>query len=913
MNINAASFSPQVTSGDKSSGGSAFRSNLSGALANEGKKASNAINNNSQRAPLPPNHHHTKGVSSEQQQRHLPGHGKNQRQSNSKRSGNEREPGRGNTNGGGGSGGGGGKSGGGGGSNSKSRSQFLSMDSMVSSTVLSQANAQQHEKGKGNNKKNHVSLNHLLNFSFPEREEPQSTGPVRRRRNANYQPFNKDKFINANFRFLMNPSSNYEVFTMDPDVRVRWEDIEQVLIAVPQSCPICLQPPVAGRITKCGHVYCFSCILHYLALSESNKAWRKCPICWDAIYEKDLKSVRTSSSSSHLSHQSGVVEGYDQGEKEIAKQIATRQEVLLEMRLIQRSMNSTLALPRSKTFPLPETVLPLELRGQPPLEFYPDAMTFSRLMVSTPSRIIAELERDIISIEFSMEEAKTFEDANSQSEEIVFFEMALDKIRERKDQIQEDAKFFPRDALNRERILRHYIEHTTRGSNSPGDSNSNAEQNASNPENIAAATTQSHNAETPTFQDPNDIEVDHMQDGHAVAGVETGTNMLPSADTTTEVDPRVEHLAESEKVEVRQEKVPNQVTSVYYFYQAANGHHLYLQPLDIRILKQHFESYEHFPDSIVVKVIGIEETSLTEEVRKKCKYLGHLPLGCEVSFVDVALEQVVSPETLQPFEPELRLRRTKRREKEAREERERLEREHKLNPPKSSKRDESLFVNDPFFHVDASGGFPSGSIGILSSNGRKNSEADLLEAIRLSQLSLEESMPTLSEAHARATAGSSSSSSSSANQRLSNSNLRNTNNVEARPIPMRTRTRACTSASSSISPSAEQQQQQKSFGQHSSSYESNASVASSSTLPGGGGGISGSTALSSSSSTTLHSHQHSGPSTVWGTPSVQATRHHDDYYDDDYEDEHDYETEVYVKRGKKKVAVLMSNNSRRIR
>ena len=127
----------------------------------------------------------------------------------------------------------------------------------------------------------------------------------------------------------MNPRSDYAVYTMDADAPVRWEDIEQVLIAVPQSCPICLQPPVAARITKCGHVYCFSCVLRYLSLNESNKAWRKCPICWDAIYEKDLKSVRSALEDQHI---------YDQGEKEIAKQIASKQDVQLEMRLIQRTL-----------------------------------------------------------------------------------------------------------------------------------------------------------------------------------------------------------------------------------------------------------------------------------------------------------------------------------------------------------------------------------------------------------------------------------------------------------------------------------------------------------------------------------------------------------------------------------------------
>ncbi|KAF9380988.1 hypothetical protein CPC16_010051 [Podila verticillata] len=679
------------------------------------------------------------------------------------------------------------------------------------------------------------------------RAEPQNMGPVRRRRNVGYQPFNKDKFINANFRFLMNPGSNYEVFTMDPDVRVCWEEIEQVLIAVPQSCPICLQPPVAGRITKCGHVYCFSCILHYLALSESNKAWRKCPICWDSIYEKDLKSVRTVH---------GDLDVFDQGEKEIAKQIASHQEVQLEMRLIQRSMNSTLALPRSKTFPFPENVLPLELRKQPPLEFYPDAMIFSRLMISTPGRIIAELERDIQSIEFSMEEAKSY-DTSTQSEEMVFFEMALDKIREKENKIREDTKFFPTDAHSRERILRHYLEHGTE-------------------ESSAQATAQSNETVPTTFTDSVDTGACHAENsGNRESNKVTSTAGAALAPTTIvgQVDPRTEYTAhdisdvvhfEPKSPGHRQEKTPNQVTSVYYFYQAANGHHLYLQPLDIRILKQHFEMYEQFPDTITVKVLGIEETSLTEEVRKKCKYLGHLPLGCEVSFLDVALEGIVGDEGVKAFESELRLRRTKRREKEAREERERLEREHKLNPP--NPRRDDFFANDPFFHVEA------GANGMAFS-GRKNSEADLQEAIRLSQVALEESMPTLSEAHARTTG------------RRSSLSMNNGNESGAKSIPTG-------SGSSFVALESDP------WG--SSSYESNTSTATlaGSSLPA--------TSLSVATST------HAGSSTVWGTPSVPASRHHDDY-DDYYEDEHDYETEVFVKRGKKKVAVLMTNNSLRHR
>jgi hypothetical protein len=74
---------------------------------------------------------------------------------------------------------------------------------------------------------------------------------------------------------------------------VDWIDVEQVILLKPTipACPICLQvAPVAPKVTKCGHVYCYPCILHYLSLGE--KKWRKCPICYDAIYANALKSAR---------------------------------------------------------------------------------------------------------------------------------------------------------------------------------------------------------------------------------------------------------------------------------------------------------------------------------------------------------------------------------------------------------------------------------------------------------------------------------------------------------------------------------------------------------------------------------------------------------------------------------------------
>lgn len=53
------------------------------------------------------------------------------------------------------------------------------------------------------------------------------------------------------------------------------------------SCPICLHQPVAAKMTRCGHIYCWPCILHFLALSD--KPSRPCPICDSAIRVGDLR------------------------------------------------------------------------------------------------------------------------------------------------------------------------------------------------------------------------------------------------------------------------------------------------------------------------------------------------------------------------------------------------------------------------------------------------------------------------------------------------------------------------------------------------------------------------------------------------------------------------------------------------
>lgn len=56
---------------------------------------------------------------------------------------------------------------------------------------------------------------------------------------------------------------------------------------------------VSPRITKCGHIYCWPCILQYLAYDRDTRTapsfgqtWKRCPLCNEHVHKHELKSVR---------------------------------------------------------------------------------------------------------------------------------------------------------------------------------------------------------------------------------------------------------------------------------------------------------------------------------------------------------------------------------------------------------------------------------------------------------------------------------------------------------------------------------------------------------------------------------------------------------------------------------------------
>ncbi|KAF7436414.1 hypothetical protein PC9H_003247 [Pleurotus ostreatus] len=488
-----------------------------------------------------------------------------------------------------------------------------------------------------------LNLNHLLNFTLPPRQtQPANNLPRRSRKTANHGVWNKERFVNAQYRFVMNPTGDYTVHFADPDIFFQWQDILQVIIprssalasagaGISQeeghtSCPICLAPPTAPRMTKCGHVYCYPCILHYLNTSDNK--WARCPICFDSVNEKQLKNVKWFDGPTH-SYDDEPGDDAPSASSSVADNTLSatpREGALLRMRLMQRPQITTLALPRSHTWP--SDLLPPH---QAPFHFLPDVYDYAKFMLATPAYLIQDLTQDLDEL---MAERRTLASTNDELG-IVFVESAEAKIHQQivKASALESPhiKALINKARHEQREIEQRFADQERAKQYEVDPA--LDPSAEIPEEFLATRS------TGFFAPPTLARIDVVQP--------------PPSPNPNRATPK----------QRRNINPPPPSTSTYYYYQAASGLPIFLHPLDIKILFSHFNSYASFPDVITLRVEGLSEGSVNDDLRKRCKYLGHLPEGADVVFVEADLEGVVGKEGLKNFEGPLRMRRSRRKEK----------------------------------------------------------------------------------------------------------------------------------------------------------------------------------------------------------------------------------------------------------
>lgn len=80
---------------------------------------------------------------------------------------------------------------------------------------------------------------------------------------------------------------------------------------------------------------------------------------------------------------------------------------------------------------------------------------------------------------------------------------------------------------------------------------------------------------------------------------------------------------------------------------ASDGQHLYLHPVNAKCLVKQYGSLENGPEEIEARLVQMEQMSMTEEIRRRFRYLNHLPITCEFALCELALKPpTVSKATL---------------------------------------------------------------------------------------------------------------------------------------------------------------------------------------------------------------------------------------------------------------------------
>lgn len=295
----------------------------------------------------------------------------------------------------------------------------------------------------------------------------------------------------------------------------------------------------------------------------------------------------------------------------------------LKMRLMQRPQITTLALPLSETWPS-DLVSP----HQAAFQFLPDIYTFARFMLPAPESLNKDFQDEIDALEIDKDDKTRFGDDLGAT----FVEAAIVNVRD----LIEDIKAL--DVPD----LRRAINSAMRGMET-------AKQKAVQPKAVESASVSLTDGKPDEWVDEHESNISHDSSGAPTRQIKPRRNVNP----------------------------PPPSTSSYYFYQAASGSPIFLHPLDIRILLSHFGSYANFPRSIDVKVEAKNEGSVDEDLRKRCRYLAHLPEAADVTFIEADLESVVGKEAISPFDAALKNRRSRRIKKDKKDDRAKLRAEEK--------------------------------------------------------------------------------------------------------------------------------------------------------------------------------------------------------------------------------------------
>lgn len=397
-------------------------------------------------------------------------------------------------------------------------------------------------------------------------------------------------------------------------------------------------------------------------IPEKKARWKKCPICWDSVYISETRPVAWYK----VQNADMPIEGGD-----------------VVLRLVMRFPGSTLALPR-------EGIDSITLDDDIPWYHIADVPDYARIMKGSEDYMTSQYDTEIENLQ-----TQEREDELIFGDDTTWIRKAIASVKKSKEKVvgignpptftrQQVERRPEKEPITFERLEEapdmYVYQHAVKSGQSsgqnptPGSREPSAVLNPAQSESLSEEALSSAMSKLGAsgFEDKRD-KTSQEEDSHGTAklGASGGAPHPPD--------------------------VP------FYFYQALP--HFYLSSLDIRILKTAFGDYSQFPTTILPRIEHISTGHVVDEdLRKRTKYLGHLPFGCEVNFLECDWTDLVSQQVLDQFNHEINRRRKRNYEKATREEKDRIRAEKSEEDQRWAttrrKRSSMTSVDRPFSESD---------------------------------------------------------------------------------------------------------------------------------------------------------------------------------------------------------------------
>jgi hypothetical protein len=574
-----------------------------------------------------------------------------------------------------------------------------------------------------NDNQNHQ--NYSNNNQFSRRKKQENRTAVRRKPNSHMFHLHSS----ADHAFVINRHGlkQQQHSFSGSDEAVSWEAVRMVKVLVPTEhpeaacCPICLDSLVCARITKCGHFYCLACLLRHVQMHAQTNPYThvKCPCCAVPLHVTELRAVLLTSSIPPKLHQ--------------------------RMKLVK--------LHRTKDCPSPYLPLPIQPKRSTthaaPCMTDPDA-PFCRWNYIHPQSYQRHLADNKVELEKELAKltgATTHPKVRYQNEvEAIFVTSALDfvcrevqRAIEEADQEEQLAEAYSSTGSGVYQmqpphlVASHYeyvsLPHPQQqeqqrdsfGEADTGHGSFGERQRTESEGSEAESFARRYRGDSIGSYASMDTSQSQMT---APKSDNAGESELPASPSSQQKASR-NNKRSSKPLQFPKASMFLDDDGSTHFYQCEDGQLCFLSRFNMSCLVSDFSpkvpdfeavsdiqnlaemsfwqrrSLLPLPDTVEGEILEIESVHLTPDMRKRWPFLAHLPLFCDIHFVELDLNTLLSCDTKRKFKVDLEKRRKRRQSKVKAEKREdkiaRQKEDERINELKA--RMQQIDPNDEFFQI----------------------------------------------------------------------------------------------------------------------------------------------------------------------------------------------------------------------